>query len=308
METEPVPPEAPAAELEQPAAELEQPSVAADAVLLRGADLLTPLEASMLAAAGNTRLVVWAGERDSGKTTLSAELYERHRSGAAKTTFAGSSTLLGFEERIHPARAESERLTPRTPRTEADPEQRELLHLAVRAGGGLSHLLFADIPGELFRRIRDHELAPTDVRLLSHAEKFAILVDGARIANPALRATAISFARQLIDELAAGGLPGEKMDIALLLTKLDLVLAADPSALSYWEQGEASLLEAARRISPDAIALRTAARGLEDNPNAMDELMDWLLVAPPDPPEAELPPHGTSPARIQRIRAPRTAP
>ena len=305
METEPETPKAPDAETLD--AEPDQPP-AADAVLLRGADLLTPLEASQLAAAGNTRLVVWAGERASGKTTLSAELYECHRRGVAKTTFAGSSTLLGFEERIHPARAESERLTPRTLRTEADPEQRELLHLALCVNGELSHLLFADIPGELFRRIRDHELAPADVRLLSHAEKFAILVDGARIADPALRPTAVSFARQLVDELTAGELPGEKMDIALLLTKLDLVLAADPSALTYWEQHEASLLESVHRISPEAIVLRTAARGLEDGPNGMDELMDWLLAAPPDPPEAELSPVGVPPARIQRIRAPRTAP
>jgi len=296
------PVEAPTPEPEESAAE------GADAVLLRGADLLSPLEASQLAATGNTRLVIWAGERDSGKTTLSAELYERHRNGAARTAFAGSSTLLGFEERIHPARADSERLTPRTLRTEADPEQRELLHLAIRYGEYVTHLLLADIPGELFRRIRDHELSPVDIRLLSHADKLAVLVDGARIADPSTRATAISFARQLIDELAEGDLPGEKMDVALLLTKLDLVLAADSTALAYWEQGEPSLLEAIRQISSQARALRTAARGLEDGPNGMEELMDWLLAAPPDPPEDQLSPADVPPARIQRIRHPRTAP
>ena len=306
-ETEPQQANAPAAEPPAPEAE-EHAAESTDAVLLRGPDLLTPLEASQLAATGNTRLIVWAGERASGKTTLSAELYERHRNGAATTAFAGSSTLLAFEERIHPARAESERLTPRTLRTEADPEQRELLHLAVRSDKYVTHLLLADIPGELFRRIRDHELSPADIRLLSRTDKLAILVDGARIADPGGRATAISFAHQLIDELAESDLPCEKMDIVLLLTKLDLILAADSTALTYWEQSEPPLLEAVLQISPQATVLRTAARGLADERNGMNELMDWLLTAPPDPPEDQLAPTDAPSARIQRIRNPRTAP
>ena len=291
-----------------PAAEPEQmPAPEGEADLLRGADLLTPLEASQLAAAGNTRLVIWAGERDSGKTTLSAELYERHRSGASKTAFAGSSTLLGFEERIHPARAESERLTPRTLRTEADPEERELLHLAIRKDEEITHLLLADIPGELFRRLRDHELSPADIRLLSRADKLVILVDGALIADPARRPSAFLFALQLIEERAAGDLPADSIDVTLLLTKLDLILAA-PSALAYWDSCEEELLEATRKISAGAQLLRSAARGLDDGPNGMDELMAWLLAPPPDPPEGEFGPLATPANRFRRIRAPRTTP
>lgn len=276
-------------------------------VLLRGSDPLTPTEASSLAAVGETRLVIWAGEHDSGKTTLCAELYERHRRGKAQTVFAGSETLLGFEERIHLSRVESGRLIPRTKRTELDPDERELLHLAVQGDAGRTDLLIADIPGEVFRRIRDHEISTSDVPLLSQADKLAIVVDGALIARPGDRTMAIHFARQLIDELAAGDLPAEKMDIVLLLTKLDRLRDAGPDALAYWEEHRKSLLANLQKLNPQATVLAAAARFSCDQDDGMDELMGWLLREPPDPAEPELEP-AAPPGRLQRVRAPRTSP
>ncbi|HET7454031.1 MAG TPA: hypothetical protein VFJ76_00755 [Solirubrobacterales bacterium] len=288
--------------------EAESHEEQSETVLLRGPDLLTPEEGSRIAAAVDTRLAIWAGERDSGKTTLTAQLYERHRTGQANTVFAGSETLLGFEERIHPSRLESGRLTPRTIRTESDPEERELLHLAVRAEGDIENILLADIPGELFRRMRDYELEVSDVPLLTHADKLAVVVDGALIADHGLRSVAVNFARQFIAQLKNSNLPAEKMDVLLLLTKLDLVLSADASALSYWEEREDSLLSSLREFSPSAEALRTAARGLPSPDDGMNALMEWLLRPPPEPPESDVRVEEAPSTRIQRIRAPKTAP
>jgi hypothetical protein len=292
----------------EPAEEVEEPAEASPPRrLLRGPDLLTASEASRIAAEGNSRLVVWAGERNSGKTTLSAEIYERHRSRLSATTFSGSQTLLGFEERIHPARAESGRLIPHTTRTEADPEGRELLHLALVANGETTHLLFADIPGELFRQVRDHELAPQSLPLLGRADKLAVLVDGAELANPGQRPAAISFARQMIGALAGAELPGEQMDIRLVVTKLDLLTAAGEAATGYWDQRENDLLEDLRRISPRATVLRTAARGTGVPDDGMDSLLDWLVDPPPDPTETLAESSTIRPTRIQRLREPKAA-
>jgi hypothetical protein len=274
--------------------------------LLRGSDLLTPVEASSLAAVGDSRLVVWAGEPDSGKTTLSAEIYERHRRREAHTSFAGSETLLGFEERIHLSRVESGRVTPRTKRTDLDPDERELLHLRVQGVAGRTDLLIADIPGEVFRRIRDHEISTGDVPLLSQAEKFVIVVDGGLIARPGARTTATHFAQQLVGELTAGDLPGEKMDVLLLLTKLDRLRDVGPEALSYWDEHRESLLADLRKLNPQATALTTAARFSGDQSDGMEELMEWLLSQPPDPAEPDLD-EPAAPGRFQRIRAPRTS-
>jgi hypothetical protein len=269
---------------------------------LRSPDLLTPNEASALAATGESRLVVWVGEEESGKTTLSAELYERHRDGRASTKFAGSHTLLGFEERIHPARAESNRIRRMTKRTVADPDEREILHLAVSSRDEVIHLLISDIPGELFRQMRDHELSVDDMPLLRHAEKLVVLVDGAWIADPGRRPSANLFARQLIAELANGGLPAETMDVALMLTKLDEVMTAGAEALGYWEKLEEELLSAMATISPDARAFRTAAEGIDGGDDGMKELMDWLLAPPPEPEESTASASDLPSARMMRLR------
>lgn len=274
--------------------------------LLRGSDLLTAREASRALAKGEGRVIIWAGERRSGKTTLTVELYERHRVGRAITMFAGSQTLLGFEERVHPARAASGRVMPHTPRTETDPDGRDLLHLAVRAPDGEhSHLLFADLPGELFRRIRDNDLSATDVPLLQRADKLAILVDGDRLADPARRSTVVSNARQLIERLSTGGLPNPRTETMLLATKLDKIVVAGDGALEYWEPREEDLLRRLRELDPMAQVLRTSAREGSDPDDGMDELMRWLLEAPHELPDPPLPRISEAPGRLQRIRQPK---
>src|SRR4051812_2781381 len=97
--------------------------------LLVGPDALDTNEAGRLLAQDPGRVVVWAGERASGKTTLSCELYERQRRPEARLQFAGSETLLALEQRVHPSRAASGRRVQETRRTERDPDGRELLHL-----------------------------------------------------------------------------------------------------------------------------------------------------------------------------------
>jgi hypothetical protein len=273
--------------------------------LLRGSDLLTAREASQSLAQGPGRTVVWAGERGSGKTTLTAELYERHRRGKAATKFAGSRTLLALEERMHPARAASERVQPHTPRTESDPEGREFLHLAV--SGPTMHLVFADLPGELFRQFRDNEISPADFPLLARADKLAVLVDGQLIADPARRAAAYTFAGQLVDRLVATDLPDSRTQVALVLTKQDLLEEAGQAALEYWESREQTLLDKLRARDPGARAFRTAARGCcQEGDDGMELLMAWLLEPPREANEPLLEPMQEPSARLQRLRQPRT--
>jgi double-GTPase-like protein len=276
---------------------------------LRGSDLLTAEEASRIAARGFGRMVIWAGERRSGKTTLSAQLYERHRDGRAGTEFAGSETLLGFEQRMHPSRASSGRIEPYTQRTELDPEGRDLLHLAVRQPTeGLTDLLIADVPGEVFRQLRDRERDVASVPLLNRADKLAVLIDGEMLSKPGERSSAVSFTRQLIESLRSGGLHASEMDVVLLTTKLDKLRDEGLSAERYWDERESDLLDELRQLSPGAFAVRVAARGLGDTvgDDGMEQLVEWLLEDPPDPPEA--PVATTQPAaRIQRIRQPRGA-
>lgn len=275
---------------------------------LRGSDLLTTEDASRIAAHGSGRMVVWAGERRSGKTTLSAQIYERHRDGRAATQFAGSETLLGFEERMHPSRASSGRVEPYMQRTELDPEGRDLLHLALRSGGAETiDLLIADLPGEIFRQLRDRELEVDSVPLMNRADKLAVLIDGEMLAESGNRSSAVSFTRQLIESLREGALAGEEMDVMLVTTKLDKLQAAGPSAENYWNEREPDILAELREISPAANSIRVAAQGLEDQgkDDGMEGLVSWLLGESPEPSERPAAASFRPTARIQRIRQPR---
>lgn len=302
-EASPQPP--PAAEATPVDTPTDPPAEFDSGEFLRSSELLTPAEASSSLTSDGGRVVVWAGARESGKTTLSAELYERHRHGKASTRFVASRTLLGFEERIHPSRAASGRVTPHTPRTDNDPEERELLHLCVAAEGIETNLIFSDLPGETFKRFASNEESPADLPLIARADKLAFIADGGLLANPGTRSRVPHFLNQMIERFRKADLPGGATQTALILTKYDLLLA-DPDALAYWEEREQQLLEKLRSISPEALVLRTAARAedleLEDG---MEALMDWILVPPAHEEDPDLPEPPPSGAGLSRLSKPK---
>ena len=68
---------------------------------LFGTEQLNAKEVERLLASRHARLVVCLGEEGSGKTSLCIELYERQRGRATGADFAGSWTLLAFEQLAH---------------------------------------------------------------------------------------------------------------------------------------------------------------------------------------------------------------
>jgi hypothetical protein len=216
----------PQPEREQEAAADASPFEQVDAAtLLPGPDALNPDEAGHLLARRAGRVVVWAGERESGKTTLTSEIYERQRRPDAPLSFAGSSSLLALERLAHPSRASSGRRVRETRRTERDPEGRELLHLALAPPKSVPvELLFADLPGEVFRQLRDNEIGPADLPLLVRADKLALLADGTRLADPHRRANVVSGIRQLLRAIHANGSLDHRTELALVVTMWDRIV------------------------------------------------------------------------------------
>src|ERR1039458_8927178 len=124
----------------------EGPQAVDPGARLFGPNPLNTEEASRLLAEGPGRLVVWMGEPDSGKTTLTTQLYERQRRGGEHTRFAGSGTLRALERLAYPRRAASVRAAPPARHSAVDPDGREILHLALSAGESSAHLLLAGLP------------------------------------------------------------------------------------------------------------------------------------------------------------------
>ena len=246
---------------------------------LFGAARLNPEEASRLLARGPGRLVVWVGEQGAGKTTLSVQLYERQRVAGNLARFAGSWTLLAFEQLAHPTRVAGGAPPAWSLRPELDLDARELLHLALSAGEDPLHLLFAELPGELVLRLADNQVPATEIPWLRRADKLGLLIDGERLTDPAGRAMVLTRVRQLVERLRSSDLPHPDGGVALVVTKWDRV-RAQPEATAYWEAREAELLEDVRSLDPDARVLRVAAVG----PDQLYEvglaaLRGWLLDA-----------------------------
>jgi hypothetical protein len=267
-----------------------------DADALYGPERLNAEEASRLLAQGPGRLVVWVGERGSGRTTLTAQLYEHQRRPGLDAMFAGSWTLLAFEQMLHPRGRTA--VFDRPPDPEQIDDGRELLHLALNTDGDRVHLLIADLPGEPFSRLADNQLAPSQIRWLDRADKLVLIVDGARLCVPETRGTTVTRARQLLERLTAGGLPHGGAELALIVSKWDLVWQ-DLGARAYWLAREEDLLAELQSHVPSATILRVAA---DARPGVLDddgvgELRAWLLAPPPlalDPPLPRYaPPAGT---------------
>jgi hypothetical protein len=89
-----------------------------DWIKLPRGDLLSIEEADELLRWRPAILVAVVGERKSGKTTLITEIYERFLRGPfADQLFSYSQTLLGFERKSYPSRADSRAEKPDTTRT-----------------------------------------------------------------------------------------------------------------------------------------------------------------------------------------------
>jgi hypothetical protein len=144
---------------------------------------LNETAANQLSSARPTRLVILAGQTDSGKTTLLTSLYELFQSGPViGHNFSGSATLPGFEERCYLARTQSGRYTSETQRTmySSDPE---FLHLQVcpaTAPERQIDFLFTDVSGEMFERACNSTTECQNLRFLRHASHFVILLDTAK--------------------------------------------------------------------------------------------------------------------------------
>ena len=257
---------------------------------LFGTEQLNAEEVERLLASRHARLVVCLGEEGSGKTSLCIELYERQRGRATGADFAGSWTLLAFEQLAHRRRTTGD-VRP-TSTDEFDPDERSVLHLALRAGGVPLHLLFADLPGELFQRLADNQIAVSTIPWMGRADKLVVLVNGARLVNVETRSQTLTRTRQLLERLRADGLPGHERRLALLVTKWDAV-REDPVALSYWTRRESQLLADARELDNQAVALRSST--MPHGPDGLAALRDWLLEIPPaqgpGPQAGALPPH-----------------
>jgi hypothetical protein len=214
----------------------EQPNEAEMVDLPSGLDF-TPVTASRITRARLTRVIVIAGDQDSGKTTLVSSLFDRFQEGPfAGYLFAGCHTLPGLERRCFPSRIASERMHPDTIRTPRGDGQ-SLLHLRLRVedlSRPIQDLLLSDISGEFFRDACDSTEGCQQLKVLRRADHLVLCLDGEKLANIGQRHEAFNTGKLLLRSTLDAGMIGLHTFVDILFTKRDLLGPLEgSSALDY---------------------------------------------------------------------------
>lgn len=247
---------------------------------------LTASGATRLVRSALTRVVVLAGDVESGKTTLAASLYDRFQEGPyAGLLFAGSLTLAGFEERCHTARMASQRMRPATLRTSTSEDFR-FLHLRLRRAQSrfvVRDLLITDLSGERYRLARDSSEEVKLLTALRRADHVALLVDGAQLLRPETRHEAATNPQALLRSCLDEGMLDTRNHVQVVFSKWDLV-STGPTASDAIRFIEDVVTTAFRRFEHRLGSLefvRVAARPDRVTgvltPVGLDQLLDaWL--------------------------------
>lgn len=172
-----------------------------------------------------SRMIGIIGVHDSGKTSVIAGIFDLFQMGPiADISFAGSSTLHGFESICHDARAASERDEPHSERTKRG--EVRFYHLDVRRDATLQSLLIADRSGEEYEEVADLAANATEMFELRRADVITVLVDGRRLASPADRANVMGAIPLIIQGMVENGAFERMPNLAVVLTKNDDVVAS----------------------------------------------------------------------------------
>lgn len=170
------------------------------------------------------RLISFVSGPKAGKTSLIAALYEFVSRGLLEgCAFAGSETLLGFEERCHFSRAASGRAAPDMLRTRVR-STASILHIAASKHDGITHYFLLDRSGENFDEVVATPALAASYSDLERADEVWFLLDGAILLSNPARATA-GVRRMFQAVLQAGFLAGKR--IVLVVTKSDLFVDSD---------------------------------------------------------------------------------
>lgn len=212
--------------IEDPAAPMvEQPPT----IALYAGEALDRQKTSTLQRRRLSRTVGVIGPHDSGKTSLIASVFDLFQEGiVGDYSFAGSSTLIGFEKVCHHARASSRRRRPYTERTIVGADA-TFFHLDLGHAGdpGMTSLFIADRSGEDYLAAADDISRADEFFELRRADTITVLVNGEQLADARQRHEVKAATPHLVGALIEAGAIGvARQRIAIVLTKNDAVLAS----------------------------------------------------------------------------------
>ncbi len=242
------------------------------------------------------RVVVFAGEQRSGKTTLLSSIYEAFQGGPmGSLAFAGSQTLHGFELRCHLSRYKSGLDVADTDRTKPG-EGFQFLHLGLREmnDDSRTELLLGDMSGELYKAARDSSDECLKYKFIGLAHEFVVLLDGRKVANSE-HAEAYAHATSLVRALVDTDILGSRSRVTMLTTKWDLLREKGKDhECARLDELEQHFKETFGPMLGEVLCARVAVRPERGDAEGLEALVrDWIarseLHVPRPRPVAEVP-------------------
>jgi energy-coupling factor transporter ATP-binding protein EcfA2 len=258
-------------------------------IALASGECLSVTEAGATLRARESKIFAIIGPTDSGKTSLIGSLYEMfQKQDAPEYSFAGSRTLIAFEQACHPARAVAKLIEPSTPTTphSTNPYGVNFYHLALRtASGKFVDLLMADRTGEDYRSATDDLTVCTEFVEIQRADTLTFLLNGELLLDDGNRHNVVAGAEMLIQSFIDAQIVDPRQRILFVLTKVDVVHAASQART---ERDFAEVVQHIQKLHganfSEIAAIQTAASPKKSNlPHGFgvsDVLRYWMTPAP----------------------------
>jgi len=191
-------------------------------------------DAAKLMRSRYTRVIGVLGQAEAGKTCLFTSLYLQltGRHLCPRYRFAGSDTLIGFEQRARHLRdwaqgGVSEQVVDRT--YLGNSRSPAFLHLTLQEESGARHdLLLPDLPGEWTTRLLSDASVAERFGFLRRSDVVLLVLEAPQFANRRTRNNALTDATHLLSRLSNDIRVPTSIPLVLAVTKCDETGGAAP--------------------------------------------------------------------------------
>ena len=202
--------------------------------------------------------------------------------------FAGSRTFVGLERLCFLARADSERDSEDTERTDFTNDVR-FMHMRVRDidhNHPVQSILISDVQGEVFKLAADSAEDTNKLSIARRVDNFVFLIDGSEVIDIAKRHVAIDTTLLILERFINASFISNASRVDFFFTKNDLIEAsenADESA-GFIEDVKRRIQQRFAtkigRLSFRRIAARPSIGGYNSAIGVEDLLGHWLTLPP----------------------------
>lgn len=188
---------------------------------------LSHKETYPIMATEKSKFIVIIGAAESGKTTLITSLYQQFlkKEISKKYHFAGSQTLMAFEDRAYLTRIQSQQAQPDMKHTQRGSLDK-ILHLRIKNLNmqTFENLLFTDVSGEDYESvIGNTDAAKEDFPTVYSAHCIVLLIDGKKFLNERYQDSVIQKSINILKTFQNANLLNEKSKIIVTVSKYDLI-------------------------------------------------------------------------------------